>query len=180
MKTQITVKYIDTRNYKVTIGYDDWNEDPLTWTTPEERGAYFVMTHRNYNLPNELDIDFDEFDNWQDLVKATMKANKHLKAYKFVDWYEHSGIAVHLQDSTTPSDKWDSGIVGVIFGEDENAIKGSFADWKCYTEGNIYHVNIETDTGLYIDSIGGLYGDEAVKDFIAETIGDANYTEEYA
>lgn len=179
MKT-ITVKYVDTRKYIVTISQDDWAENPLDWEDASERGAYFVMTHRNYNLPNELDVDFDEFDGWSELVTATMKAHKNLKAYKFVDWYEHSGIAVHLQDSTIPSDRWDSGIVGVIFGESEDAIKYAFLNWQNYIEGSVYSVDIKTDTGLDIDALSGIYGDEGVKDFVTETIGDAEYTEEYA
>lgn len=129
-------------------------ESPLEWTTPDERGVWFVMSHKRYDLPNELGVDFGSYENWQELAEAEAKA---MQVYKFVRWYEHGGIAVSLTDEPNSSD-WDAGIVGVIIGNSLEDIEGEFATWKCYIEGDIWNVSILDENGEYIDGCSGFYG----------------------
>lgn len=168
---------MDTTEYKgytITIEQDEWagNDSPLEWTTPEERGATFVLYHRQYNLPNELDVDFDEYDGWDELAKANVPDGQPV--YRFVRWYEHSGIVVSLSD-TSDVGGWDSGCAGVVYGETEEAIEGVFSTWKQYAEGDIWQYLIEDEHGDTIDSLCGLYGyDYAVEQ--AKYFIDHEYT----
>jgi hypothetical protein len=127
-------------------------ESPLEWQSPDERGAWFVMSHKRYNLPNELDVDFEEYDSWNELAE---KASD--KPYMFVRWYEHSGISVQLRDEPNGQD-WDAGIVGVIFGNTTEDIKREFATWQCYVEGDVWDIRILDEKGEFVDGCAGFYG----------------------
>ena len=143
-------------HYKIT--QSEYTENPLDWTTPGERGAWFVMSHKRYSLPNELDVDFEEYDSWNELAE---KASD--KPYMFVRWYEHSGISVQLRDNPDGQD-WDAGIVGVIFGNTTEDIKREFASWSCYIEGDIWDVEVLDENDTIVDYSGacelGIYGHE--------------------
>lgn len=154
--------------FKISIEQDQYaDESPLDWTTPEERGATFALQISRYDLPFELDskyddngdniVDMDLYNSWDEFAKACAPADQ--QCYKFVRWYEHSGISVSLRDAEDGHD-WDAGIAGVIFGTDDDAIKGSFADWKMYIEGDVYSVTVTDPAGEFVDSLGGIYGYE--------------------
>lgn len=176
----------DTREfngYKITITQDaDYFDGPLDWTTPEERGAAYCLKMRRYDLPWELDAEYDEdgndkndldrYSSWTEFAEA--RAPENMQHYKFVRWYEHSGVAVSLIDTEGPQG-WDAGIAGVIFGESEDAIEGTFLDWKCYIEGDIWSVTVEDINGNFVDSLSGIYGyDYAEREGEAIAIYDAN------
>lgn len=144
-------------------------ESPLDWQTPEERGAWFVMTHNRYNLPNELGVDFDGYENWKELVEGEAKT---LQVYKFVRWYEHRGVAVSLRDEPDGQD-WDAGIVGVIFGNSAKEIELAFEQWKPYAEGDIWDIIIKDEHDGVLDSVCGYYGYEAAKAAAQEILQEA-------
>lgn len=142
-------------NHQISIEQDNDTESPLEWTTPSERGATFVLGHNRYDLPNELDVDFDDYTSWSALAGANIPVEQPVA--KFVHWYEHGGIALSLSD--TPNEKgWDSGCAGVIYGEDEHAIKDAFLSFKQYIEGDVYQYLITDQNHEFIDSLGGIYG----------------------
>lgn len=147
---------IEYKGYFIHIDQSDDTENPLNWTTPEERGAWFVMSHRRYDVPCELDIVFDEFNSYTDLAKNLPEMKN--KPYMFVKWYEHSGITVSLQDNETNISGFDTGCVGVIFGETTEDIKIAFNDWKAYIEGDIYDYSITDDHGELVDSLCCIFG----------------------
>lgn len=176
----IQVKHTDTQKYIAKVHYDEMPDDPTTWTTPDERKVTFALHHKRYDLPFELDnkyddegnniVDLDLYDSWTEFADACAPSDQ--QNYRFVRWYEHSGVAVSLRDDESGRD-WDAGIAGVIFGETTADINREFETWKQYIEGNVYWVAIETADGRPVDSLAGLYGDEAVKDYINETLPDA-------
>lgn len=159
------------RDYTITMSQDvDFTESPLEWSTPTERGATYALKHNRYELPFELDpvyddngddiVDLDLYSSWTEFAEAC--APEDQKCYKFVRWYEHSGISVSLRDDESGRD-WDAGIVGVIFGTDDNAIQSTFSDFKHYTEGDIYSVTVEDPEGEFVDSLGCIYGYDATE-----------------
>lgn len=151
------------KDYIITIEYDDnVHESPLDWDTPEERGVYYALDHNRYNLPYELDTRMSGFDSWRELAEAVTGDGGELEGYiyKFVNWYEHSGVSVSLVDDDTRRG-WDSGIAGVVFGETYDAIVNQFATYKQYAEGDIYTYVIEDSHGDTIDALSGIYGDDA-------------------
>jgi hypothetical protein len=158
----------DYKGYKITIDQDNFDsESPLDWVTPAERGAWYVMSHRQYNVPNELDVDFGDYDSWHELAEAEAKG----RPYKYVRWYEHTGIAVSLRDDASVND-FDAGIVGVIIGETTQAIEASFAEWKCYIEGEIYRYDITDEFGNDVDSLGLIYGYDEALTMAKEAVDD--------
>lgn len=153
---------MDYKNYTIDIQQDEDTEDPLSWTTPEERGAWLVLNRRHYNLPNELNVDFDSYDSWKEVAEGESKT---LQVYKFVDWYEHGGVVLTLQDTDTPRDQWDSGIAGVIIGNSEQEIQNVFSSYKAYIEGEVYGYIIKDKAGEEVESLWGIYGyDEAMEE----------------
>jgi hypothetical protein len=145
--------------YTITLEYD-WDADnPLTWTTPEERRAWYVLRHRRYSLPFEIDADLHDYRSWTELAAAVTAPGGELsgKVYQFVRWYEHSGIATSLRDDEGGQD-WDAGIAGVVFGTTRAAILASFAFWKPYVEDDVYTLMITAPDGDEVDNLGGLYG----------------------
>lgn len=157
---------IEYKGYKITIENDpDYMDTPLDWTTPEERGATFALKHNRYELPFELDpkynddgddiVDLALYNSWTEFAEAC--APEDQKCYKFVRWYEHSGIAVSLRDDESGRD-WDAGIAGVIFGRTTEDIENAFSDWKPFVEGDLWSVFVTDQDGEQIDSLSGIAG----------------------
>lgn len=151
--------------YKITIEQDMADDNPVEWTSPEDRRATFALKHERYDLPFELDqkyddngddiVDLDLYKSWTEFAEAC--APEDQKCYKFVRWYEHSGISVSLRDDESGRD-WDAGIAGVIFGTDTDAIESAFTEWQFYVQGEIYSVMVEDPEGEMVDSLGCIYG----------------------
>lgn len=172
-----SVDTIEYKGYKIAINYDEDTEDPTTWTTPEERGATFALHHNRYTLPFELEnkyddegnnlVDLDLYNSWEEFAKAC--APEDQQNYRFVRWYEHSGIAVSLRDDESGHD-WDAGIAGVIFGETTDTINAVFEDWRSYIQGEVYYFCIYDQDGELVDSLSGIYGleyaEQEAKDWI--------------
>jgi hypothetical protein len=151
------------KGYTIQLEHDQDADNPLTWTVPEERGAWFALRHRWYDLPFEIDADIDDYSSRAELAGAVTAPGGELagKLYQFVRWYEHSGIAVSLTD-TDQFGGWDTGCAGVIFGDNRGAILASFGMWKAYVENDVYAVSVTAPDGNEVDSLCGLYGyDEA-------------------
>lgn len=156
----------DYKGYTIKIDQDDMDtESPLEWTTPEERGTWFVMHHNDYSLPMEIDVDLADYNSWEEVAKA-ISGNK---PYRFVRWFEHSGIAVSLRDDCSINE-WDAGIVGVIIGNTTVDINNDFKTWQYYIEGEIYQYGITAPDGEHIDSLGDIYGYEQALDLAKEAI----------
>ena len=157
----------DYKKYRIALAFDPCPEDPLTWTTPEERGAWFVLYHRRYNLPCELHVDFDNYENWTALAEAVSGG----RPYQFVRWYEQGGIAVSLRDAE-PGGEWDAGCAGVIFGESPETIRGAFTDWAAYAEGEVYSLTITAPDGNEVLDVGGAYGYDAALAYAREAVDE--------
>lgn len=160
--SDLTVEKYERNGLEVEIYYDDMAENPLDWETADEResNVKFALKHNRYNLPFEIDDDLDEYSNWTDFAKANTSGGW---VYKFVRWYEHSGIAVSLRDDEGGA-VWDAGIAGVIIGQTDEDINRYFEPWKNYIEGEVYGYTITNPrTGELIDSCCGFYGADDVK-----------------
>ena len=148
----------------IKIDYDQYAENPLDMMSAEERGVYFALRNPRYDLPWEIDAIQGDYRSWTDLAESLVAKDQEMegKVYKFVHWYEHSGIAVSLHDDEKYGG-WDAAIVGVIFGETTEEIEMHFGPWKNYIEGDVYEYTIENPkNGELIDSCSGFYGYEDV------------------
>jgi hypothetical protein len=158
----------DYNGYTISIDYDTETENPLDWTTPTDRlgNVHFALKHNRYDLPFEIDADMDDYNSWTELANAVTAKGGELAGYnfKFVRWYEHSGIAVSLRDNEDGHD-WDAGIAGVVFGKTTDDIEAAFDLWKKYVEGDVYMLTVDAPDGITIESIGGMFGyDETLEE----------------
>lgn len=135
-------------NKILKIFYEEDGESPREW----DNLSKLALNHKRYNFSNELNINFDNFGEW-DEVENHLKKEFGAVIVKPVYMYEHSGIAISL---TPFSCRWDSGQLGFIciLKEDikteygkvtkqtlkkaEKVLSGEFETYKNYVEGEVY------------------------------------------
>lgn len=151
---------IDYRGYKILIEQDEADEDPTSWSEPADRGATFVLSHKRYNLPCEIEVDFDDYKSFTDMAERHPDIKG--KPFKLVRWYEHSGVSVSLRDDEHAGLGFDAGIAGIIFGDTTEAIESAFNEWKMYIEGDVWRITVQDSAGEYVEGLSCIYGrDEA-------------------
>lgn len=158
------------RNYSYTVEHDaDYTDGPTDWTEPTDRaengGVYYALKRRNYTLPYEVEYEIENANSWRDLAACVTDENSGQLPgykYKFVDWYEHGNVVVHLSDSDERSG-WDSGCAGVIFAPTTDDIESHFTAWKQYVEGDVWSVAVYDQHGEFVDSLSGIYGYDQAK-----------------
>ena len=166
--------------YKVTIGYDERAENPLTW----DDTIVFACEHGRYNLGNarmrelldKYDYSGDEWD-----LAAIMD---HLSQYGYVDTLamtDHSSLTVYRG---SPHDSWDAGYIGVVFVDNAHVpefadigayIDGMIDDYNQYLNGEIYGYRVEkyTSDGMeYVDGCCGYYSIDDIKNDCIQCIPD--------
>lgn len=161
--------------YEIVSDDSGYPDDPLGWTEPTDGRGYYILSRRDYSLPNELDIDFDDFESW-DEVAAEVKKQSGFKepVVKFVRWYEHSGVAISLVDSSDIGG-WDVGCAGLICYEksEESVAEGDFETYAAYVEGDIWGVKTMLD-GEEIETVWNYYGYSHAVDSAEEEIAELN------
>jgi hypothetical protein len=95
---------ISVGNISVEIYHDTDSESPRLWSPMTK----FVMAHKKYKLPNEIDFQFDDYDRWEDAQEELWKDYNWVFPVYMLD---HSGTKLSLNRF---NDKWDSGRVGFI------------------------------------------------------------------
>ena len=144
---------ISVDNISVEIFYDQFADSPREW----DNSTKFVMFHNRYKLPNETDIDHNDYASWDEMQEALHKEYKHGWA---VFMYDHSGLAFSINAFNC---KWDSGQVGFIVsneGTPEEAYKWATSELETfshYMNGEMFGVSVFEDTEL-VDMNLGYYG----------------------
>ena len=101
---------ISVGNISVEIYYDSDSESPRQWSPMTK----FVMIHKRYDLPNEIDFKFNDYALWDDVRDELWKDYNWVFPVYMLD---HGGTRLSLNRF---NDKWDSGQVGFIcLNEDE-------------------------------------------------------------
>jgi hypothetical protein len=95
---------ISVGNVSVEIYYDSDSESPRLWSPMTK----FVMAHKRYDLPNEIDFPFDDHDSWEETSVELFKDYNWVFPVYMLD---HGGTRLSLKSFNDP---WDSGIVGFI------------------------------------------------------------------
>lgn len=126
-----------------------------------EQFATFVLKHKRYSFPCDIEIDFDQFDSWDEVEGYLVKTYKPL-AISRVFMMDHGGIYISL---SSYNDQWDSGVIGFIMVTRENLkkaglpitkkkaeelLKRDFESLRIWAEGDIYLVSAgEEDEVVY-------------------------------
>jgi hypothetical protein len=101
---------ISVGNISVEIYYDSDSESPRLWSPMTK----FVMIHKRYDLPNEVDFKFYDYALWDDVRDELCKDFNWVFPVYMLD---HGGTRLSLYPF---ANKWDSGRVGFIcLNEDE-------------------------------------------------------------
>lgn len=127
--------------------------------SPRDETSYnltkLILNHRRYDLPNELNINFDNFDSLENIKEHLKNEHKAVLIYT-IRAYEHSGLSISLSNEYPFNDVWDSGVLGfiVVLKEDlikeykklnkstlqtaEKVLRSEFEVYKNYIEGEVY------------------------------------------
>lgn len=176
--------------WQVEIHTDEDPSSPRDWT----HGCELVLSMRNYDLPNEAQIDFADFESWTGIVEW-LRDRKDALYVENVWGYSHSGISFKAGPRTYPyDDQWDSGLAGVAYvtlanwqetqgpdrkwtgSEEDQAtasalIKGDVETYSQYVNGDVYgYVITDPVDGELQDSCWGFYGYEDVESAARDAI----------
>ena len=152
------------KGYTINIYHDDSSDNPIDW---DPLGKY-ICFHQRYNLGHQHDYDSP------DEVRTYAKRTGALLYPLYL--YDHSGITISLSPYSCP---WDSGQVGYVLVEKEDAVKefgkkkltdivrkkvfkcieGEVNTYDLYLMGEVYGYMIEDEAGSSIDSCWGYYGE---------------------
>lgn len=178
MKT-IDVKYIDTTPVTCRIDYDEWTDNPRDW----DNLGTMILSHTRYDMAKEIDLDFSDFDGW-DEVEAHLRKEHDAFIVLPVQMYEHSGISIYVG---TSHDHWDGGQLGFIFVTAKvvrtwygvkritkevkeraiEALTNEVDTYGKYVNGEVYSFMLEDARGEFIDSCGGWYDPDDIKQELA-------------
>jgi len=163
-----TIEAITYKGYEINIHPDYHAESPREW----DELSKLVLFHNRYDLPNELNIDHNDFEGWEDM-EAFIEREYNPAIMRRVSMYEHGGIALKLG---APTCQWDSGYIGfMLVTKDDlreafgikritkqyiekayNIMKAELETYDDYLNGNVYGYTIDGDDCE--DSLWGFYG----------------------
>lgn len=93
---------LDDTHY-INIYYDEFSDSPRRW---DPQTKLCVKPHREYNFPNELDIEFDDLENediygtdkyWKDITVSDNEKKKFNGYHVYsIDCYIHSWVSFFL------------------------------------------------------------------------------------
>lgn len=163
------IETITYKNHIIEILPDNNSENPIqSWDVLGE----YCCWHRRYDLGYS-----DRFANPEQVVNYARQTNSLLFP---LFMYNHSGISLSLSNSHYPfNDHWDSGQLGYILVDRENALKefgkkrltkqlkqkirqiieGEIETYNQYLSGDVYGYAVSKD-GQEIDSCWGYYGQD--------------------
>jgi hypothetical protein len=133
-----------------------------------------ICFHKRYDLGDKHDYKHDDYNSWEEMEKAIIKAEKPA-IIKPLYMYDHSGITIKTSPFSCP---WDSGQIGFVLITKEQAkkefaykritkkaieqldknLEGEVKDYDAYVRGDIWGYIIEKD-GEHVDSCWGFIGD---------------------
>jgi hypothetical protein len=102
------------KKYELKVVQDESPESPREW----DNVTTMICSHKRYDLGDEHNYKFDNFDSWEE-VKEQIETDHKVLMIKPLYMYDHSGITI----STSPFGcQWDSGQIGWVFIEEKQWI----------------------------------------------------------
>lgn len=95
-------------NYRLEVFYDEYPTNPRD----DENLGVMVCSHPRYNLGDNHDYNFKDYQSWDDLKSQIIKDHNGMGIIHNLYLYDHSGISISIRPYGC---KWDSGQVGFIF-----------------------------------------------------------------
>ena len=146
---------IQVDDISVEVFYDQHAESPRQW----DNMTKFIMFHRRYNLPHEVDIHEQDYSSWDEMEAELQQQYKWVYP---VFMYDHSGLAFSINSFSC---RFDSGQVGIVVCDEGEAsaacawAKAELQTYSDYANGNVFGFLVE-ENGEHIHSCGGFYGSD--------------------
>ncbi len=124
--------------------------------------GFMALFHSRYNFPNDLNINSDDFNGWDEMREYIKKDLKgiHITPVSMLD---HSGISFNVGSPSKLHYGFDSGYIGFVFTTKEKLkelglkntkkidkiIEREVTDYGYYVNGEVYSVYMATDNFVY-------------------------------
>lgn len=170
---------------RIDIEQDFDPESPREW----DNLGTMICSHGRYTLGDEQ-FNPDDYEGWADLEKSLYNDRK--AGIVLPLWlYDHSGINMYIPGDGMyrQHEAWDAGQVGFIYVTQEDlekeygvigceelefarkCLQGEVQTYSQYLEGDVWCVTAYDKDGEIADSMCGLYGQDAVDDYVNELKG---------
>lgn len=179
---------ITKNNFTAHITSSDFAESPRGDFFGDSNLSKLGLSHKRMNLCNELEINTDNFDSW-DEVEQDLKNQfgSDLLFIKPVYMYDHSSISLSYNSNC----RFDSGVVGfqVVLKSDvcdifnvkrisanllkkvEEQAKDELEDYSNYLNGDVYRVTFEEGDEILEDmDVDNIYGYKNAENVANETL----------
>ena len=144
------IEEIQKGNKVLRIYHDENPQDPREG----DNFGKMVLKHNRYNFPNEINLDFDNFNDLNEIEEYLKKEYK-AEVILLINLYDHSGISLSTSLNYPFNCRWDSSQIGFIFCSKEDikkegitkkqAEKNLIEEVKTYSqylEGDVYGFNL--------------------------------------
>lgn len=144
----------------------------------EDSLVRLALSHKNYALPNDPEIDPDDFDSAEAVITHLTTAENAVLV-QTVRGYDHSGLSMSVNASYPYTDPWDSGVLGFAYitreswheamgsdwtGSEEDltqarvAIAGEVDTYSLWSAGDCYAYRVIDTDGEQVDECSGYIG----------------------
>ena len=167
---------------KLVIGYDYDSDNPRNWSNLSILIIRNGLGDNDKYLNRELERTQYEVNNAEDHLELMKEiVEEHLDSEviysDFISKYEHSGVRYF----TGQSSGWDYSNIGFVFvtedslkeigcaEEDiERIVEAEIETFSQWANGDVYHFTLYDDEGNFVDSCGGFYDLEEMKEYLPE------------
>jgi hypothetical protein len=168
----------EVNGFTVELHQDLDPSSPREWV----HGCELVLDHKKYDLPNDADVNLDDFTTEDEFI-SWLKTEKGALVVHRVYGYDHGGLSLSVSHSYPFDDPWDAGVLGVAYVTAQNwkdcqgtewtgsteqlatctdMIKGDVESYSQYLNGEVYGYRV-LDNGEEVDSCWDIYGYDYAK-----------------
>lgn len=164
---------------RIEIIQDQDAESPREW----ENLGTMICAHGRYKLGDEQ-VEQDRFNSWKEVRDMLIKERDAVIVLP-LNLYDHSGLSL----STGWGQGWDNGVVGFIYATNDDikkeygkvnkvsleraksVLEAEVQEYSYYLEGDVWTVIGYDKDDEVVESLSGLYGQDAVDDYVNELKG---------
>lgn len=174
----IQVNYIDTTKYRVKIHYDQFVS---SWEDHTDSATVVQFRDRDFTNHGDLEDYTTENGKLTPAVQSKLRAGTMFT----IDYarYSNTDGGFYRLDGSIPRGEVDSRDVngfielhfveGMSYEDRRKLAEALLKDYTAWANGEVYWIEIVTESGREIDSCSGFVGDEAVQNYINDMLVDA-------